>query len=301
MHSLTDLFSVAESLPVSRLVVAAAQDPASLDAAIEAMKHGWVRLTLVGEKEKITDLLSSRDVDVHDIRIIHAEGLQEAADKSVEQISKGEGDILLKGAVDTGILLKSVLRKEAGLRKAPVLSHLMLYDVPGWDRVIGMTDGGMNLAPDRDKKQAILDNALQAMEALGYKEVKVAIIAAKEKVDPAMPATVDAAEIAASHRGAAHIVEGPLALDLALSSEAARLKGLDSKVAGKADLLLVSTIDVGNVLGKSFTYLGNAQSAGVILGAAIPVLVVSRADSSVSKLYSIALGKVLASQERSHR
>ncbi len=300
MQHLTDLFGVADRLPRSRLVVAAAQDPASLDAALEAHQRGWIDLTLVGDTQKIRELLSSKDISPDPFCLIEAGTLEEAAARSISQISAGKGDILLKGLVDTGILLKALLNKEAGLRRSALLSHLMLYEVPGWKKIVGMSDGGMNLAPDLEKKKAILDNALEAMEKLGYESVRVAVLAAKEKPDPAMPATEDAAKLAEMYKGSRHIVEGPLALDLALSKEAAQAKGFTSQVAGEPDLLLVSAIEVGNVLGKAFTYLAHAQSAGIILGAAIPVLVVSRSDSSVSKLYSIALGKILAASERSH-
>lgn len=298
MERLSELFTQADQLPKSRLILVAAQEKASLEAALEAYHRGWVDLTLVGEEEKIRSLLEEKQTSPDGIRLIHADSLEEAASLSVEEIRKGEADILLKGLIDTSILLKALLSKEAGLKNAPLLSHLMLYEVPGFGRLIGLTDGGMNLAPDLEKKRQILRNALGAMEKLGYESVKVALLAAKEKASPSMPATVDAAELAAEYENERHIVEGPLALDLALSREAAEIKGFPSRVAGETDLLLVSAIEVGNVLGKAFTYLAHAHSAGVIIGAQIPVLVVSRADSAESKLYSIALGKVLASRER---
>ncbi|NLL22652.1 MAG: phosphate butyryltransferase [Tissierellia bacterium] len=301
MKSLTELFIKADNLPKSRVVVAAAQEEATLNASLDAFRRGWIDLTLVGDLDKIRSILSSAGMDCEDIRLIKATTLEEAAVISVREISEGRGDILLKGLVDTSILLKAVLNKEAGLRKSSLLSHFMVYEVPSWNRLVALSDGGMNTHPDLPKKKAILDNALEAMQKLGYMSVKTCLLAAKEKPDPSMPATVEAAELASMYDDSPHIVEGPMALDLALSRESAEVKKYSSRISGEVDLFIVSSIEVGNVLGKAFTLLAGAQSAGVILGASIPVLVVSRSDSRITKLYSIALGKVLASNERSGR
>jgi phosphate butyryltransferase len=213
-------------------------------------------------------------------------------------VKEGKADFLMKGLIDTAILLKAVLDKESGLRTESQLSHVMIYDLPTYHKLLFLTDGGMNISPTLEEKAKIIKNAIDAAHAMGMETVKVACIAAKEKVNDKMPATVDARALENMCKdgafGVGAIVEGPLAFDIAVSKEAADVKGFKSEIAGDVDVLLVPNIEVGNGIGKALTYLANAQSAGVIMGASKPVVLVSRADTYEAKLNSIALGSVIA-------
>ncbi len=230
--------------------------------------------------------------------MIHIEDLTEVARTSVELVRSGEADFVMKGLIDTAILLKAVLDKEVGLRTDSQLSHVMVYDLPTYHKLMYFTDGGMNITPDLKAKVAITKNAITVAKALGNEQVKVACLAAKEKVNPKMPATVDAKALEEMCQngefGKGVVVEGPLAFDLVVSKEAAETKGFKSQIAGDVDVVVVPTIEVGNGIGKALTYLAKAQSAGIIMGAKAPVVLVSRADSFEDKLNSIALGSVIA-------
>ena len=204
----------------------------------------------------------------------------------------------MKGILDTSILLKSVLNKEYGLRTESLLSHVVAYQMENYHKLLLITDGGMNISPNYEQKEMILKNAIQAAKALGIDTIKVACLAAKEKVNPKMQATVDGhllQEASINGKfGRNVIVECPLSFDIALSKEASDMKGFKSEVSGDIDILLVPNIEVGNGIGKSFTYMANAKSAGVIMGAKAPIVLVSRSDSAESKLYSIAYGALIA-------
>jgi phosphate butyryltransferase len=203
----------------------------------------------------------------------------------------------MKGILGTADLLKAVLDKEIGLRGKNLLSHVMVYKVPAYHKLIFLTDGGMNIAPTLEEKRQIIENAIQVCTAMGLEQPKVAALTAVEKVSDKMQATVDAAKLRemsdAGDFGSA-IVDGPLSFDLAFSKEAAKHKGVESPVAGETDVLLVPTIEVGNGIGKCMTYFASSQSAGVVMGAKAPIVLVSRADTHQAKLYSIALGSVVA-------
>ncbi len=205
----------------------------------------------------------------------------------------------MKGLVDTGTLLKAVLNKEwGGLRTDSLLSHIMVYEVEAYSKLIYLTDGGMNLYPNLDQKVKIIENAVQVVEAMGRDTVKVACLAAKEKADPKMPATMDAHALKERFNegkfSKGTIVDGPMALDLAISKESAAVKSYESEVAGDADILLVPNIEMGNGIGKSITYFAGGKSAGIIMGAKVPIVLTSRADTHEAKLYSIAMGSLIA-------
>lgn len=293
-----DLVNVAKTQKKMRLVVAAAQDDDVLQAVVKAAELGIVEPILVGDIAEINRLAKENDLQVNDFQLVAADSLEDAAAKSAEMISEGKADFLMKGLIDTSILLKAVLDKKYGLRTNNLLSHVMLYEVPAYHKMIFLTDGGMNIAPTVDEKVQIIENAAWVAKAMGIETVKVACLAAKEKANPKMPATMEAAELQercnAGAFSAGVVVEGPLAFDLAVSEEAAKVKKFGGKVAGDADVLMVPNIEVGNGIGKCITYFGNAESAGVIMGAKVPVVLVSRADSYESKLNSIALGSVVA-------
>lgn len=283
-----------------KLVVVASQDEDVLEAVIESSKLGLTEPILIGDGEKTKYIADRYKADISSFQIINECDNEKAAEIGVKLVSSGQADYIMKGLVDTSTLLKAVLDKEWGLRTNSLLSHIMIYEVPTYDKLLYLTDGGMNLLPSVDQKQKIIENAAQVAKAIGCKEVKVAVLAAKEKVDPKMQATIDADELKNRYLKGEFsenvIVDGPMALDLALSKESARIKNFDSIVAGDADILMVPNIEMGNGIGKCITYLANGKSAGIIMGARVPIVLVSRADDYISKLYSIALGSIVASK-----
>ena len=292
------LFSKAKEQKPMTLAVAAANDENILKAVCSARDEGLILPLLIGEKEKIMKVAEAIGVAIDSERIINCLSLEEIAERTVKLVNSGKADFLMKGLIDTSILLKAVLNKEYGLRTENQLSHVMVYDVESYHKLLFLTDGGMNIAPTLEEKKMITRNAIKVVKALGNSQVNIAGIAAKEKVSKKMQATVDARALQEAcekgELGDNVIFEGPLALDLAISKSAAEVKGFDSQIAGETDVLLVPTIEVGNGIGKTLTYLAGASSAGIIMGAKVPVVLVSRADSFEAKLNSIALGSVIA-------
>lgn len=292
------LLEAAKEQKKMRLAVAAAQDSDVLGAVVEASKMGIIEAILVGDLSAIEAIAKEENLDISSFRKIEAVDIIEAAKVSVKLVKDGEADFLMKGLLDTAYLLKAVLDKEVGLRTSSQLSHVMIYDVPSYHKFLYLTDGGMNIEPNLEEKTKIVQNAIDVAKALGANPVKVACIAAKEKVNEKMPATVDARALEdqckAGVFGEGVIVEGPLAFDLAVSEEAAKIKGFKSEIAGETDILMVPNIEVGNGIGKAMTYMAKAESAGIIMGAKVPVVLTSRADSYQTKLNSIALGSVIA-------
>ncbi len=298
IKNFSDLLSAAKSQKTMKLAVAAAQDEDVLVAVCQAAKEGIIEPVLVGDSSKIKALAQKNALDIDGYDIVEAVELEDAARTSVKLVSDGKADFLMKGLIDTAILLKAVLDKEIGLRTDSQLSHVMVYETASYHKLVYLTDGGMNITPDLEAKAKIVKNAVQVVKAMGAEPVKVACLAAKEKVNPKMPATVDADALQKMCEngdfGSGVIVEGPLAFDLAVSEEAAKIKGFKSAVAGDADVLMVPTIEMGNGIGKAMTYMAQADSAGIIMGAKVPVVLTSRADSAQVKLNSIALGSVIA-------
>ena len=280
------------------LSVAAAHDEEVLLAIKSAVEMEIITPILIGEENKIREISKEINFDLSKFKIINKGTIEECAETAVKLVSSGEADFVMKGLLDTSVILKAVLNKEWGLRTDSLLSHVMVYEIPSYDKLLVTTDGGMNIEPDYDQKVKILKNAIEATKPLGLKHIKVACLAAKEKVNSKMQATVDARALQeAGERGEFGndvTVEGPLAFDLAVSKEAAKVKGFKSKVSGETDIMLMPTIEVGNGIGKALTYFAGAKSAGIIMGAKAPIVLVSRADSHQSKLYSIAYGALIA-------
>ena len=271
------------------LSVAAAHNEEVLLAIKSAVEMEIITPILIGEENKIREISKEINFDLSKFKIINKGTIEECAETAVKLVSSGEADFVMKGLLDTSVILKAVLNKEWGLRTDSLLSHVMVYEVPSYDKLLVTTDGGMNIEPDYDQKVKILKNAIEATKPLGLKHIKVACLAAKEKVNSKMQATVDARALQeAGERGEFGkdvTVEGPLAFDLAVSKEAAKVKGFKSKVSGETDIMLMPTIEVGNGIGKALTYFAGAKSAGIIMGAKAPIVLVSRADSHQSKLY----------------
>lgn len=274
-----------------KIVVAMAQDAEVLLALDAAYSAGLTEAILVGSKQKLKEIAIENNIDLERYEIIDEEDEAVCAQIAVKQVKDGNAQVLMKGVCSTASFLKAILHKENGLRKAKVLSHMAVFESKNYHKLLFMSDAAMNIAPDLNEKIAITQNALDAVHALGYQLPKAAMISAVEKVNPAaMPSTADAALIAKmSERNQIKnaIIDGPLALDNALSPKANEVKGLVSAVGGDADICIVPNIETGNVFYKLMTVLGNALVAGVILGASVPVVLTSRADSENSKYLSI--------------
>ena len=293
-----ELITQAQTQNSMRLAVVAAEEAEVLKAVHEAVEKGLIEAILFGEIKAMKKIAEAQGINLSSFKVVKADTMEEAARLAVHYVREGKADFLMKGLVDTAIFLKAVLNKENGLRTGQLLSHVMVYELATYHKILLLTDGGMNLYPDLEKKGQILKNGVDVSRALGNSTIKVACLAAKEKVNPKMPATVDADALKqqglAGKFGDDVTVEGPMALDLAISKRAAKIKGYKSPVAGEADILLVPNIEMGNGIGKAMTYFAKAQSAGIVMGARVPVVLTSRADSHEDKLHSIALGSVIA-------
>lgn len=299
MKSFYEILELAKVKGPKKISVAAAHDEDVLISVKRAMNENIAKFILVGDQEKIKEISKHIGLDLRNINVVDIKDNNEACRKAVLLVSSGEADIVMKGLVDTSIILKAVLDKEIGLRTGNILSHVAVFETEYYHKILYITDAAMNIAPNADEKRQILENALELAHSLGQKNPKVAVICAKEKVNPKMQATVDAAELVELNKQGRItdcIVEGPYGLDNAINKEAAQLKGMQGKVAGDADILLMPNIESGNVLYKSLTYFCNSDNAGIIMGAKAPIVLTSRADSERAKLNSIALSVLCASK-----
>lgn len=281
-----------------RVAVACAEDEAVLTALAQAAEEGWIEALLYGDKAKIELILDSLRLSFK-LKIVHCENAEEASSLAVQAVHKGEAELLMKGLVDTSVFLKAVLNKEWGIRKANVLSHVTVAYVPKRDRIYLISDAAMNIAPDLMTKKAIIENSVEVAHALGLNDPKVAVLSAVEKVNPRMPSSVDAAELAAMAKRGEILgcqVDGPFALDNAVDVEAAHHKGIVHPNAGHADILIVPSIEAGNILFKAITFLAFGETAGVVIGAAVPIILTSRADKAEDKYHSILLAHLLKGQ-----
>ncbi len=291
------LLQLAKDNGPKKLSVAVAQDHEVLMAVKMAMDMGIITPILVGDSEKIKSICNDIKLDLSDIEIIDEEDPVIACRIATTLVSSGKADILMKGLVDTSIILKAVLDKEIGLRTDRIISHVAVFEVSTYHKIFMVTDAAMNISPDLEQKKQIIENAVDLIKCFGVENPKVAVLAAKEKVSPKMEATVHAAELKRMNEEGIIlncIVDGPLALDNAINKESAKIKGIVSEVAGDADILLVPDINSGNILYKALTFLANAKSAGLIIGTSAPIVLTSRADNDESKLYSIALAVLKA-------
>lgn len=283
-------------LPVKQAVVAAAHDEHTLQAVFTARRDGFIRPILVGEREEICSIAQRLGEELEEDQVIQASGEQACAEQAVALIREGRGELLIKGMLQTGTMLKAVVSKEKGIRRSQVMSHVAILDVPSYHKLLFITDGGMVVAPDLEQKRHILKNAVEFCHFLGYERPKAAALCAVETVTASMPETEDAARLkeegARGDFGSCE-VEGPISLDLATDREAARTKHYESPVAGDADILLVPAIAVGNVLGKALYGLAGGEMAGVVLGAQVPITVNSRGASAQEKYWSILISAAM--------
>jgi phosphate butyryltransferase len=281
-----------------RVAVPGAESESALDAAVEARRRGLAEPVLLGAAGALAEALRQRGEDPGAWSVEDEPDPIRAARRAVALARAGEAEIILKGRLSTAELLRAVLDRESGLRGPGLVSDVMVTEHgPGFTRLVAVTDGGVNVAPALGEKRAILENGVRVLQRLGVERPRVAVLCAVETVTPAMPHTADAAALVeAAARGEIQGCEvfGPVALDGALSVEAARAKGILHPAAGQADLLLVPTIEAGNALGKAFTWLARRPVAHVLEGAAAPVLIPSRAEGAMDKLCSMALGVLVA-------
>lgn len=295
IRQLSQLVRLAKMKPMATVAVAQAADKEVLEAVVNAKKEGIADAVLVGNREKIEVLLTLLGETPEKYNIIHAETDAECAAAAVEQVRKGNAGILMKGLLSTGTFMKAVINRELGLRTGRTLSHTMFYEVPSYGKLLCLTDGGMNTFPDLEKKADIMENALEVCRKLGNERPSAACICGAENVDPKVQSTLDADALTKMDRFDKYDAEiyGPVGLDLAVSREAVAHKGYKNEQAGYADILLVPTYEVGNGIGKALTYFASAKSAGIVVGAKAPIVLVSRSDNAETKLYSIALAALM--------
>ena len=302
MKKLEELNSLLDVKSKMKLAVVSAEEENVLMAVDDAFKNDIIIPILIGDVVKINEYANKLGIDISKYKIIAANNFEESAQIAVKMVSEGSADFLLKGLLDTSILLKQVLNKEYGLTTGKQLSHVMIFEIPNHKKLLFLTDGGMVTYPDLKVKKDLILNSVEVTKALGYKETKIACLAAKEKVNTKMIATVDANQLKEMYLNGEFeegvIVEGPISLDLAISEESAIIKKYESLVAGDADVLLVPNIEMGNGIGKAITLFANGLNAGVIMGATSPIVLVSRSDSYESKYYSILLGAVISQYYR---
>jgi phosphate butyryltransferase len=293
---LTEILKIAKDQPSKRLVVAAAEDLHVLEAVLHAKEENIIRPMLVGDSDKILTLCEKNRLEPEDVPILDEKNPDRCCDIAIDLIRQGEASILMKGLVSTAPLLKAVLDKDRGLRKHELLSHAAVFEVPSYHKLITITDAAINIQPSLGEKARIIENAVEMLHRIGMKQPKVGVLAPVETVNPKIQSTVDAGELRAMNlngRIKGCLVDGPFAMDNAVSKEAALHKGINSEVAGDADILLVPDLNSGNILYKTLIFLAESTSAAVVMGASAPVVLTSRADAEHSKLMSIALAAVL--------
>ena len=282
-----------KAMPVKRKVaVVPAQDEHTLEAISHAYRDGMVEPVLIGDEPKIREILAQIGTDADKMTIIHVEDPTEAIQKAADMARDGEVDCIMKGKTETGALMKVLVNRERGIRKNDTMSLLAFMESPNYHKVFAITDVGLLTYPSKDQKKAAIQNAVEAFHALGVEQPKVAILAAVEKVNPKMKETVEAAEI--KEEGVEGcIIEGPISYDLAMDPASAPIKGYVSPVAGDADLLVVPDIVSGNIAAKTITVIGGGRTGGVVLGAKVPVLLVSRAANADDKYMSIVIAALV--------
>ena len=293
-----ELICKAKGLPRrTRMAVAAAGDEHTLQAALRARREGVVDPVLVGDRTVILDVLAKLGERVPEGDVYDVPDLAGAAEKAVALVREGKAHFLLKGRLDTGVLLKAVVNKEHGLGRGGVMSHFTVFEVPGYHKLLAPVDGGMVTYPTLEQKKAILENSVEALRAMGYDCPKVGVLACAEKLNPKMPETVEGDALKQMNlRGEIEhcVVEGPISYDCAVSREIAAFKGFDSPCAGDCDILLAPNIHAGNIMGKMLAVTCGAKMAGFIVGARCPIAMTSRGSSAEEKYNSIVLAALAA-------
>jgi len=295
------LVDTARKLPITNTAVAHPCDQVSLESAVEAAKLGLIAPILVGPPARIHDVAARWGLDISGMPIVAAAHSHDSAAKAVEQVRCGAAEALMKGSLHTDELMGAVVSKADGIRTARRISHCFIMDVPNHDDALIITDAAVNIAPNLDEKVDIIQNAIDLAHAMQFPEVRVAILSAMETVTSKVPSTVEAAALCKmAERGqiTGALLDGPLALDNAISVEAAAIKGIVSKVAGHANVLVVPDLEAGNMLAKSLSFLAGADAAGIVLGARVPIMLTSRADTLLTRLASCAVAALVAEAKR---
>ena len=295
------LLARCEGLAPVPTAVAHPCEATALEGAVEAAQKGLIAPLLVGPAAKIAETAAASGIDLSNLQIVDVPHSHAAATKAVELIREGKAEILMKGSLHTDELMSAIVSREGGLRTGRRISHVFIMDVPTYHKVLIVTDGAINIAPTLEDKVDICQNAIDLAVSLGLEKPKVAILGAVETVTSKMPATIDAAALCKmAERGqiTGGLLDGPLAFDNAISTQAAETKGIKSAVAGDPDILLAPDLEAGNILAKQLSFLANADSAGMVLGAKVPVILTSRADSVRSRIASCAVAKLVAHARR---
>ncbi|MEP9355273.1 phosphate acetyltransferase [Xanthobacter sp. KR7-65] len=295
------LIVAAQALPKLRVAVAHPCDDVSLAAAVEAAALGLIEPILVGPPAKIRAAAAATGLDISGFRQVEAAHSHDAAAKAVALVRCGEADALMKGSLHTDELMSAVVARDTGLRTARRISHCFIMDVPSHPDPLIITDAAINIAPTLEDKAHIVQNAIDLAHALSFPEARVAILSAMETVNPSVPSTIEAAALCKmADRGqiTGGIVDGPLALDNAIDLGSAAIKHIKSPVAGRANVLVVPDLEAGNMLAKSLTFLAEADAAGIVLGARVPIILTSRADTKTTRLASCAVAALLAEAQR---
>ena len=295
-----ELLEAARQCGPKTVAIAAAHEQEILQAARAAEAEKIADCVLVGDRNEIQALAAESSLDLGRMLVIDEPEPRRAARKVMELVRLGHAQVAMKGRIETGDFLRAALDKECGLRTGQLLSHVGIFEIPGFDRLVFVTDAGVVVAPDITQKVEIVQNAIRVAHVLGIEKPKVAILAATEMVNPKIPTTLDAAYLAKmADRGQIRggIVDGPLALDNAISQESSSIKGINSPVAGQADILVAPDVEAGNMLAKAITYFARGRMAGVVVGGQSPLIVASRSDPHDTKLVSMALGVILAARE----
>ena len=295
------LLDVCKTLPPTPTAVAHPCDESSLRGAVDAAKLGLIAPILVGPRTRIEAIAKENGIDIAGLPIVDVPHSEASAEKAVELVREGKAEALMKGSLHTDELMAAVVRRDTGLRTSRRVSHCFVMDVPRHSETLIITDAAVNIAPTMEDKVHIIQNAIDLGHALRFPEVRVAILSAMETVNPKVPSTIEAAALCKmADRGqiTGAIVDGPLALDNAISLESKAIKKIDSPVAGRANVLVVPDLEAGNMLAKSLSFLAGADAAGIVLGARVPIILTSRADSVMTRLASCAVASLVASVRR---
>jgi phosphate acetyltransferase len=295
------LLQFAQSLPPVTTAVVHPCDEVSLKGTVEAARLGLIRPILVAPRERIARVAGEAELDLSSFPLTESEHSHDSAAKAVELVREGKAEALMKGSLHTDELMGAVVARDTGIRTARRISHCFVMDVPGHPEPLIVTDAAVNIAPDLEAKVDIVQNAIDLGHALRFEEVRVAILSAMETVNPKVPSTIEAAALCKmADRGqiTGGVLDGPLALDNAISEEAAAIKQIVSQVAGRANVLVVPDLEAGNMLAKSLSFLAGADAAGIVLGARVPIILTSRADSVLTRLASCAVASLVAEARR---
>jgi phosphate acetyltransferase len=295
------LIEAAQKHPPAKTAIAHPCDQVSLESAVKAAALKLIEPILVGPEKRIRSVAADNNLDISGFEIVDAEHSHDSAAKAVALVREGRAEALMKGSLHTDEIMAAVVARDTGLRTSRRISHCFVMDVPNHDQPLIITDAAVNIAPDLKSKVHITQNAIDLAHALGAKEVRVAILSAMETVNPDVPSTLEAAALCKmADRGqiTGGLLDGPLALDNAISLDAAAIKKISSPVAGRANVLVVPDLEAGNMLAKSLSFLANADAAGIVLGAKVPVILTSRADEEGARLASCAVALLLVAARR---